>query len=50
MKVAEVMMPKLWPAPRTAQNRSLFSVAEAVRSFPSAVTMLTDCMRSMTIP
>ena len=38
----EVTTPKLPPPPRTAQKRSLFSAALAVRSRPSAVTISTD--------
>ena len=35
-------MPKLPPPPRMPQKRSGFSVALAVRSWPSAVTMSAD--------
>ena len=46
----DVTTPKLLPAPRTAQNRSSFSVALARRSCPSAVTMSTESRLSIERP
>ena len=46
----EVTTPKLLPAPRTAQKRSSFSVALALRSWPSAVTMSTESRLSIERP
>ena len=46
----EVMTPKLPPPPRTAQNRSPFSLSLAVRKTPSAVTMSTETRLSRLRP
>jgi hypothetical protein len=45
-----VTIPKFPPAPRTPQNRSLFSVALALTSSPSAVTKSTDRSWSIVKP
>ena len=46
----EVTTPKFPPPPRSAQNRSSFSEALAVNTFPSAVTICEDNKLSMDIP
>ena len=43
-------MPKLWPAPRRAQNSSAFSLSEAVKIAPDAVTIRTDSRESIKGP
>lgn len=48
--VADVTMPKLWPAPRMAQNKSGFEVLETWSRRPSAVTRRTDKRASMAKP
>jgi hypothetical protein len=48
--VAETIIPKLAPAPLMAQNKSLFSVSEAVRASPLAVMILTEIKASATNP
>src|SRR5882762_7113974 len=51
LNVNEVTMPKLPPPPpRSAQNRSGSESAEAVRSWPSAVTTRTERTRSQVRP
>ena len=45
-----VTTPKLPPPPRTAQNRSGFSVSLARRSCPSAVTISTERRLSQVSP
>jgi hypothetical protein len=43
-------MPKFPPPPRIPQNKSVFSVALAVSSLPSAVTMSADSRLSQENP
>lgn len=45
-----VLMPKLDPAPRMAQNKSGLEVADTVISRPSAVTRRTDTKESINRP
>lgn len=50
LTVSALTMPKLWPAPRIAQKRSWFSVAEAVTMDPVAVTRRAETMLSEASP
>lgn len=45
-----VTMPTFAPAPRTAQNSSASSVAETIRTTPSAVTISAARIRSIVSP
>lgn len=49
-KVKEVMMPNMWPAPRTAQKRSGSEVAEQVAMRPSASTISAESRLSIASP
>ena len=48
--VADVMMPKLAPAPRIAQKRSEFVALDASMSLPSAVARVRETKASMIRP
>lgn len=48
--VADMMMPKLAPAPRIAQKRSEFMVLDVSMNLPSAVTRVTETKASIIKP
>ena len=50
LKVAEVMTPRLAPAPRRPQNKSEFCVLDAVTTRPSATTTRAETNASATRP
>jgi hypothetical protein len=48
--VSEVTVPKLNPAPRIPQSRSLFSDSDAVTMSPDSLTMLRETKESEIAP